>query len=600
MVRTNQFDKVNRLTNLVWKAGAATVASFAYQYNDANQKTRVTLADGSYWLYQYDDLGQVISGKKYWSDNTPVAGQQFEYAFDDIGNRRTNGFGGSELGLSLRESRYTVNNLNQYTSRTVPGFVNVLGDATNTASVSVNTNMAYRKDRYFRAEVGVNNSSSPVWLEITNVAVMPVGSGNYVVSNVTGHVFVSKTPETFGYDLDGNLTNDGRWTLTWDAENRLVNMTSLSSGPAGSKLKLDFSYDHQGRRIEKVVSTWNGSSYASPSTNQFVYDVWNLLAELDTSHSALRTYLWGLDLSGTMQGAGGVGGLLLVTSHVSPVTSHFVAYDGNGNVTALVKASDGTVSANYEYGPFGELLRATGLMAKANPFRFSTKYQDDESDLLYYGFRSYNPVLGRWLSRDPIEEQGFDWLQDGSYGGAAGPNLYNFVANNPLSGIDLFGLKLGDVPGEHTFPPYPPNPSMIGKKCYCMTNCPAHLTGTRTDTAPTSDSIFGIYTRWTLHLGVYINKDSDCYTDVRVDWTRCWGPGGAGYMGSGTSLDISVSTWLGIGTVYLTVARINYLTCENGLWVKKLSKAGTSYRWTGTVWEITNAGSAPTTAPPGS
>jgi RHS repeat-associated protein len=67
-------------------------------------------------------------------------------------------------------------------------------------------------------------------------------------------------------------------------------------------------------------------------------------------------------------------------------------------------------------GPFGELVRSSGTMAKANPpvrqslggggFRFSTKYQDDESDLLYYGYRYYNPSTGRWISRDPIGEKG--------------------------------------------------------------------------------------------------------------------------------------------------------------------------------------------------
>ena len=46
-------------------------------------------ADASYWIYQYDTLGQVISGKRFWPDGTPVAGQQFEYGFDDLGNRQT-------------------------------------------------------------------------------------------------------------------------------------------------------------------------------------------------------------------------------------------------------------------------------------------------------------------------------------------------------------------------------------------------------------------------------------------------------------------------------------------------------------------------------
>jgi RHS repeat-associated protein len=66
-------------------------------------------------------------------------------------------------------------------------------------------------------------------------------------------------------------------------------------------------------------------------------------------------------------------------------------------------------------------------MATANPFRFSTKFQDDETDLLYYGYRYYDSSTGRWNSRDPIEEQG-------------GFNLYGFVANGPLDKIDRLGL----------------------------------------------------------------------------------------------------------------------------------------------------------------
>jgi len=61
----------------------------------------------------------------------------------------------------------------------------------------------------------------------------------------------------------------------------------------------------------------------------------------------------------------------------------------------------------YDHGPFGEVIRATGSMAKVNPFRFSTQYQDDETDLLMYLHRPYSPSTGRWLSNDPIMEAGF-------------------------------------------------------------------------------------------------------------------------------------------------------------------------------------------------
>ena len=300
--------------------------------------------------------------------------------------------------------------VNQYTGRTVPGYVNVLGTATNTATVSLwspqSTNFytgTTRKGDYFRGEMPFNNSTGAMWLTITNVAALSNYTGADIVTNTVGKMLLAKTPEPFTHDDDGNLKQDGRWNYTWDAENRVVKMVSRSGAPSGSERWMEFEYDWKGRRIGKKV--WNNTTgTGTPAVEQrFVYDGWNLRATLNNQLSTINSFVWGLDLSGSEQGAGGVGGLLMVndlsTINNQPST-HFASYDGNGNVTALVKASDGTTSANYEYGPFGEVIRMTGAMAAANPFRFSTKFQDDESDQLYYGYRSYNPSSGRWLNRD--------------------------------------------------------------------------------------------------------------------------------------------------------------------------------------------------------
>jgi len=120
-----------------------------------------------------------------------------------------------------------------------------------------------------------------------------------------------------------------------------------------------------------------------------------------------------------------------------------------------VQFTDGVTQ--YSYGPFGELIRATGPMAKLNPFRFSTKYQDDETDLLYYGYRYYNASTGRWLSRDPIEEKG-------------GKNHYGFTANNPINYIDTDGQLTGTkcsacgewYQGTHNCAGAPPVPDPVG------------------------------------------------------------------------------------------------------------------------------------------
>jgi RHS repeat-associated protein len=182
---------------------------------------------------------------------------------------------------------------------------------------------------------------------------------------------------------------------------------------------------------------------------RFVYDGWNLIAELNTNNSPLRTYTWGLDLSGTPQGAGGIGGLLLLCDVPSAIC-YSPAFDGNGNVSALINASDGTFAAQYERGPFGEVVRATGPMAKANPFRFSTKYQDDETDLLYYGYRYYSPNAGRWLNRDFL---GDTWSLNSCARGKCPQDRASlaseslqpqsiYVQNNPAGRSDALGLSI--------------------------------------------------------------------------------------------------------------------------------------------------------------
>ena len=125
---------------------------------------------------------------------------------------------------------------------------------------------------------------------------------------------------------------------------------------------------------------------------KFLYDSWNVLAELDGSNGLVNSYQWGLDLSGSLQGAGGVGGLVAIKFGTG--TPRFAACDGNGNVVALIDGGGGQIDGQYEYGPFGETIRSTGNygLATANPFRFSSKYTDNETDFLYYGYRYYNPL----------------------------------------------------------------------------------------------------------------------------------------------------------------------------------------------------------------
>ena len=128
-----------------------------------------------------------------------------------------------------------------------------------------------------------------------------------------------------------------------------------------------------------------------------------------------KTYTWGLDLSLSPQGEGGVGGLL-------KEGDLYPTYDANGNI--MQKLDDtGSVVMWVTYDPFGNIIDGTLV----GEYAFSTKPLIDNLQYYYYGFRYYDPETGRWLNRDPIGERG-------------GLNVYGFVRNNPISFIDILGL----------------------------------------------------------------------------------------------------------------------------------------------------------------
>ena len=222
----------------------------------------------------------------------------------------------------------------------------------------------------------------------------------------------------FTHDADGNMTQCGDWTYTYDAANRLKTV------PSNGVLLATNLYDAKSRRVKKVTPE---------ATTTFFYDGWNLVEEriaYTNGTSSTIHYFWGKDLSGTLQGAGGVGGLLYLTIDGVPFIP---CYDNIGNIIRYLDANGNTV-AQYIYDAFGNLISKSGPLADIFRYRFSTRYFDSETGLYYYGYRFYHPRLMRWLNRDPIEEDG-------------GLNLYCFVENSPLQFYDAFGQRRANLPG---------------------------------------------------------------------------------------------------------------------------------------------------------
>ena len=304
-----------------------------------------------------------------------------------------------------------------------------------------------KKSRYTRRKMALADSQ-PAGVAITNAfgynvrsevtsALMGTNAYGYVFDPIGNRIVATNNAEVTSYaanelnqytnilcasapqrepshDDDGNMLTNGVWSYVWDGENRLRSVSS------NNVLLATHTYDHQSRRVGKI-------SHEDAKTRSYVYDGWNLIQELThtQTHTLTNFYTWGLDLSGTLQGAGGVGGLLAV---VQEGDSHCPAFDANGNITEYVSAS-GTVSAHYEYDAFGRTIAQFGDLADSFLFRFSTKYWEDEDEgwLYNYGYRFYSPELGRWLNRDPIGENGYI-------------GLVSFCNNRQVNSTDMLGM----------------------------------------------------------------------------------------------------------------------------------------------------------------
>jgi RHS repeat-associated protein len=217
---------------------------------------------------------------------------------------------------------------------------------------------------------------------------------------------------TLTYDTDGNMLTDGTgWNYTWNGENRMIVAEK-------SDMKLEFSYDFMGRRINKKVYTGSTGNWTLSTYQKFVYQGFKQIAEFNASDVLQKTYTWQpVDLDVPLWVKNGA-------------NYYYYIVDGNKNVRAMVDTS-GSLVAEYDYNPFGKIVVSSGAYKDANKYRFSSEYHDDETGLVYYNYRYYSPTLGRWLSLDPIGKKG-------------GFNLYGFCRNNPINRWDHLGqISLG-------------------------------------------------------------------------------------------------------------------------------------------------------------
>ncbi len=412
-------------------------------YDDLGRAAGISLGDDYAVSYAFDELGRFTSVSSAMDSVSSV----FDYSYlenSDLLSGYTNNFGFAVEYDFEPNRNLKTEVLNQFGTNMISSFDylhNELGRRSQRTDLrplglGLSTNLFTYNDRseLIGAEMGTNSYD----YAYDNIGNRTTSTNNSQLTTYSANklnqyfqITNNQSQVALSYDSDGNLTNDAMNVYTWNGENRLVVIEPLS--PTNNSTKLEFSYDYMGRRISKSVSTYSSDLWSPTSDHRFVYDDWNLISDVcspTSGSSSTNCFVWGLDLSQTLQGAGGIGGLLsasLAMTNQQQATV-FYSYDGGGNITELVDIN-GTVQTHYEYDSYGKLLAAVGDLHALNPFKFSTKYYDVETDFYYYGYRYYSAKFGRWIKRDSIGEVG-------------GFNLYAFVMNSPINWCDLLGWKL--------------------------------------------------------------------------------------------------------------------------------------------------------------
>ena len=396
------YDAAHRLSNVVFSAGTFV---YSYKVGQASRlPIKLTLPNTSYITNAYDNVGRLTETRLLNNLNTTLNKHLYLY---NTGNQR--------IRHTRTDDSYYTNNYDN------------IGQLTWADSTVANEYRGYLYDAAWNLNKRTNNAG---------VTTFGVDVKNQL-TNGPGATFV--------YDSNGNLSSSesGNRNFSYDAENQLSAIEVIVQG-----LRWEFVYDGRGRLRKQINLSWNGSSWSVTGETRYVYDGMRVIQDRDSSNTPTVSYTRGSDLSGSLEGAGGIGGLLARSHGYSGgnwSTHNYYHADGGGNITMLIDASQVTV-ASYRYDPFGNTVSSSGTLASTNVFRFSSKAIHAFTGIYYYGYRFYDPNLQRWPNRDPVgDEASFAsmLIPHEEYGPVElwdRPNIYGFVYNNPVVWIDAYGL----------------------------------------------------------------------------------------------------------------------------------------------------------------
>ncbi|MBS0637171.1 MAG: hypothetical protein JSS12_06645 [Verrucomicrobia bacterium] len=455
-----------------------------FAYNEFGQKKSATFQDGTILRYRYDAKGRVerffaadksidyrysydasdrilsltnaVTGKTTQRSynafgeletETLETGFSLHYGYDDIGRLQSLSLPDGSNVLYERSCflekiiRHDADGQELYShtidTRDKSGLVNKVTLA-NGSQIRTSHDLMGRCKKiahpaYTEKATGFDSTGNLLGLKITDTE----GSYSHVYSYDFFSQLTKEDDDSYSYDSLNNRTskNDLSYEhnslhavisggLSYDARgNRITSNTTRYSYDALDRLiavEIDsnrylYSYDGFNRRVQKEHQIQTAFGWQSCTTTQYIYSFDNEIGATDSSGTITQFRVLAEGLGAEIGAA-----IALELNGNTYIPLH----NRQGSVTALLDLQ-GNVIEHYRYDAFGN--QTGGTASPINPWRFASKRHDSETGLINFGRRYYDPELGKWLTQDPL-------------GLRAGPNLYAYCLNNPLTKCDPYGL----------------------------------------------------------------------------------------------------------------------------------------------------------------
>lgn len=395
---------VEKITN------GSTVYSHDLKYNATNLNTELEGPTSGKYRFQYDETGNV---KAYSGPNETFA--LFKYderslvSSIDIGHNEIGGLAkfGYEYDANGNRTKQTI--MQQFATRaTLTGTVEYQYDAM--SQLKRETIPLTGEQVEYEYDVLGNRTQMKV---TKNGTVTKTVAHTFNARNQLVRVKEGTTSIDWTYDDNGNLLDDGKYTYTWDADNRL---RKVQAKVGGAQIA-EYWYDDADRRIRKNVGG---------TITNYVYDGdgLNVLYETNASHTITAYHSYNAN------------GQLMTRTEVSGSTQtpYYYHYNAHGDVVMVTKAGGTSktdlIVASYVYDAWGNIVYQEGSYAAKNPYRYAGYQFDTETNQYYLMARYYNPKAGVFTSMDPDPGDDDDILTQ---------NGYTYANNNPVMLVDPDG-----------------------------------------------------------------------------------------------------------------------------------------------------------------